>query len=127
MSMAYQNSQTRDWAPDRPLSWYRPEDWPGRRWLWKSRSRKPEEVRVGPHKWASPTVPTHRDTGKRHGDKVSVSGAPLTIPFDRLFLRPPQSPPREGDLIIGSEEIEEIAKLVWEAFTIMMSLSPSVR
>ncbi|KAJ9482238.1 hypothetical protein VN97_g11206 [Penicillium thymicola] len=45
------------------------------------------------------------------GDKVSVSGAPLTIPFDRLFLRPPQ-PPREGDLIIGREETEEVAKLV---------------
>ncbi|CAI7621256.1 unnamed protein product [Penicillium palitans] len=28
------------------------------------------------------------------GDQVSVSGAPLTIPFDLLFLRPPQ-PPRE--------------------------------
>ncbi|KOS40777.1 hypothetical protein ACN38_g8372 [Penicillium nordicum] len=46
--------------------------------------------------------------------KVRVSGAPLTIPFDRLFLRPPQ-PPREGDLIIGREEIEQLAKLVWEA------------
>ncbi|KAJ5426525.1 hypothetical protein N7465_001595 [Penicillium sp. CMV-2018d] len=48
------------------------------------------------------------------GDEVRVSGAPLTIPFDLLFLRPPQSP-REGDLIIGREGIEEIAKWIWEA------------
>ncbi|OQD71890.1 hypothetical protein PENPOL_c001G00085 [Penicillium polonicum] len=48
------------------------------------------------------------------GDEVRVSGGPLTIPFDHLFLRPPQSP-REGDLILGREELEEIAKWVWEA------------
>ncbi|KAJ5209179.1 hypothetical protein N7449_003558 [Penicillium cf. viridicatum] len=48
------------------------------------------------------------------GDEVRVSGDPLTIPFDLLFLRHPQSP-REGDLPIGREGIEEIAKLVWEA------------
>ncbi|KAJ5616384.1 hypothetical protein N7537_001498 [Penicillium hordei] len=48
------------------------------------------------------------------GDEVRVSGAPLTIPFDLLFLRPPKSP-REGDLTIGKEGIEEFAKWVWEA------------
>ena len=48
------------------------------------------------------------------GDEVRVSGAPLTIPFDLLFLRPPKSP-REGDLILGREELEEIAKWIWDA------------
>ncbi|OQD67969.1 hypothetical protein PENPOL_c003G02300 [Penicillium polonicum] len=48
------------------------------------------------------------------GDEVRVSEAPLTIPFDLLFLRPQQSP-REGDLIIGREGMEEIAKWIWEA------------
>ncbi|KUM56256.1 hypothetical protein ACN42_g10965 [Penicillium freii] len=48
------------------------------------------------------------------GDEVRVSGDPLTIPFDLLFLRSPQSP-REGDLIIGREGLEDIAKWVWEA------------
>ena len=52
------------------------------------------------------------------GGQVSGSGAPLTIPFD-LFLRPPQ-PPREGDLIIGRQEIVEIAK--WPG---TLSLRPS--
>ncbi|KAJ6125221.1 hypothetical protein N7471_012538 [Penicillium samsonianum] len=48
------------------------------------------------------------------GDKVTVSGAPLHIPFDLLFLRSPQSP-RETDLHIGNEELKEFAQWVWDA------------
>lgn len=47
------------------------------------------------------------------GDKVSVSGSPLTIPFHLLFLRNPDCP-RETDLSIGEEGLKEIAEWIWD-------------
>ncbi|KGO74631.1 hypothetical protein PITC_002760 [Penicillium italicum] len=47
------------------------------------------------------------------GDKVTVSGGPLLIPFHLFFLRPAESP-REGHIFIGEEELKEIAQLIWE-------------
>ncbi|KAJ5958617.1 uncharacterized protein N7479_005767 [Penicillium vulpinum] len=47
------------------------------------------------------------------GDHVTVSGAPLIIPFNLLFLRY-AIPPKETDLTIKGEKFEYIADLVWE-------------
>lgn len=48
------------------------------------------------------------------GDQVTVSQAPLVIPFHLLFGRPPSSP-RETDIYISQQELVEIATLVWES------------
>ncbi|KAK2731429.1 hypothetical protein FQN55_004687 [Onygenales sp. PD_40] len=45
-------------------------------------------------------------------NNLPVSSGPLTIPFDRLFLRPPV-PPQEHDLIFPPPELETIASVVW--------------
>lgn len=47
------------------------------------------------------------------GDEVRVTGSPLTIPFDLLFLRNPDTP-SEVDLTIGEAALQEMARLAWE-------------
>jgi hypothetical protein len=47
------------------------------------------------------------------GDKVTVTGGPLLIPFLFLFLRPAE-PPKEDDILIDGDELEEFAQLIWE-------------
>ncbi|KAJ5603929.1 hypothetical protein N7537_006885 [Penicillium hordei] len=47
------------------------------------------------------------------GDKVTVTGGPLLIPFHLFFLRPAE-PSKEADILIHEQEIKEIAQLIWE-------------
>lgn len=47
------------------------------------------------------------------GDQVTVSEAPLIIPFNLLFRRPASSP-EETDIHIGEQELKEIAAEVWD-------------
>ncbi|KAJ5931868.1 hypothetical protein N7516_006357 [Penicillium verrucosum] len=46
-------------------------------------------------------------------DEVKLSGGPLTIPFNLLFLREPEAP-RETDIIIDEEWLLTIAEWGWE-------------
>ena len=47
------------------------------------------------------------------GDKVTVIGGPLLIPFHLFSLRPAE-PLREDDILIDEEELRKIVKLIWE-------------
>lgn len=47
-----------------------------------------------------------------NGERVTVSGSPLTIPFDLLFRRP-RSSPVETDISIGEQELKGIAEWIW--------------
>lgn len=47
------------------------------------------------------------------GDKVTVKGGPLLIPFRLFFLRPAE-PPREKDIIIDEQQLKKIADLIWD-------------
>ncbi|BCS28166.1 uncharacterized protein APUU_61214A [Aspergillus puulaauensis] len=42
-----------------------------------------------------------------------VAGGPLIIDFSKLFLRQPDLP-REQDISIGDEELEQLATCIWE-------------
>lgn len=52
-------------------------------------------------------------TESNEDDEVTVTGGPLCIPFESLFLRPAE-PPREHDLFIDEQELKDIAQLIWE-------------
>ncbi|KAK2786068.1 hypothetical protein FQN53_006977 [Emmonsiellopsis sp. PD_33] len=47
-------------------------------------------------------------------NNLPVASGPLTIPFDRLFLRPPV-PPQEHDLVYTPTELETLARIIWES------------
>ncbi|KAJ5159556.1 uncharacterized protein N7482_006560 [Penicillium canariense] len=47
-----------------------------------------------------------------NGERVTVSGSPLTIPFHLLFRRPTSSPV-ETDISIGQKELKDIAESIW--------------
>ncbi|KAK2809063.1 hypothetical protein FQN50_004116 [Emmonsiellopsis sp. PD_5] len=47
-------------------------------------------------------------------NNLPVASGPLTIPFDRLFLRSPV-PPQEHDLVYSPTELETIAHVIWES------------
>ncbi|KAI9369036.1 hypothetical protein BJX61DRAFT_549891 [Aspergillus egyptiacus] len=59
-------------------------------------------------------IPTQRVVvSKNCQNKARVSGTPLVIDFQKLFLRPPALP-REKDLEIGADKLEWLANQVWE-------------
>lgn len=47
-----------------------------------------------------------------NGERVTVSGSPLTIPFHLLFRRP-RSSPVETDISIGEQELTGAAEWIW--------------
>lgn len=49
----------------------------------------------------------------KHGRDIFVSDDPLEIGFEKLFLRPPESP-REGDVRVGRQELIDLATEIWE-------------
>ncbi|OQE17389.1 hypothetical protein PENFLA_c024G07778 [Penicillium flavigenum] len=60
-----------------------------------------------------PTLSQHIEIrGSDSVDEVSVTGAPLIIPFPLLFLRNPV-PPVESDISTGEEGLKEIGTWVW--------------
>ncbi|KAJ5443095.1 Amidohydrolase 3 [Penicillium cf. griseofulvum] len=64
------------------------------------------------------------------GDDVTVSNPPLVIPFEQLMMRP-KSSPAENDIIIGAEELKDIADIIWNGTSLLQlqlltSPSPSL-
>ncbi|CRL18364.1 unnamed protein product [Penicillium camemberti] len=55
----------------------------------------------------------HIEVSRKELDEVKLSGGPLIIPFDLLFLRDPEMP-RETDLIIDEEWLQMIAEKGWD-------------
>lgn len=47
------------------------------------------------------------------GDKVTVTGGPLLIPFHLFFLRPAEHP-REKDIFIDEQQLKDIAQSIWD-------------
>ena len=43
-----------------------------------------------------------------------VAGAPLTIPFEDLFLRRPVPSSREGELVFDVQELKYMAYMIWQ-------------
>ncbi|KAJ6190656.1 hypothetical protein N7519_000677 [Penicillium mononematosum] len=67
----------------------------------------------GDHTNGQPTLSQHIEIrGSDSEDEVSVTGAPLIIPFHLFFLRNPV-PPVESDISIGEEGLKEIGTWVW--------------
>lgn len=52
------------------------------------------------------------DFDKADDKPVWVTGSPLVIPFEYLFLRPAGA--REGDLVFDASDLEEIATMAWK-------------
>jgi hypothetical protein len=50
---------------------------------------------------------------KESDEPVRITGAPLVIGFDKLFLRPAEKEKGEGDIIIGEEDLAMVAEHVW--------------
>ena len=55
----------------------------------------------------------HIEVAESDTDEVKVSGGPLIIPFHLLFLRQPQAP-RETDVVIDQEWLQNIAEWGWD-------------
>ncbi|GFF36301.1 hypothetical protein IFM58399_04505 [Aspergillus lentulus] len=78
-------------------------------------------------KWEAISRPTRGDPGKmvpevvqkvtmtrEGGDApVHITGAPLIIGFEKLFLRPAEEEKGEGDVVFSRDNLAEIADLVW--------------
>ncbi|KAF7171093.1 hypothetical protein CNMCM5623_003549 [Aspergillus felis] len=78
-------------------------------------------------KWEAISRPTRGDPGKmvpevvqkvtmtREGDDapVHITGAPLVIGFEKLFLRSAEEQRGEGDVVIDHDDLTLIADLVW--------------
>lgn len=78
-------------------------------------------------KWEATSRPTRGDPGKtvpevvqkvtitrEGGDApVHVTGAPLIIWFEKLFLRPAEEEKGEGDVLFSHDDLAEIADKVW--------------
>ncbi|GFF33958.1 hypothetical protein IFM51744_02288 [Aspergillus udagawae] len=78
-------------------------------------------------KWEGISRPTRGDPGKivpevvqkvtitREGDDapVHITGAPLVIGFEKLFLRPAEEQKGEGDVVIDHDDLTLIADLTW--------------
>lgn len=54
----------------------------------------------------------HSVTVDLQNGEPSASG-PFTIPFDRIFLRPPIAP-QEHDIVIPPSELETVVRMAWE-------------
>lgn len=46
-------------------------------------------------------------------NNITVAGAPLTIDFDRVFLRP-AVPPLERNITVTQQQLESIASVTWQ-------------
>ncbi|GFF65121.1 hypothetical protein IFM62136_06194 [Aspergillus lentulus] len=78
-------------------------------------------------KWEAISRPTRGEPGKmvpevvqkvtmtrEGGDApVHITGAPLIIGFEKLFLRPAEEEKGEGDVVFSHDNLAEIADLVW--------------
>ncbi|KAJ9299132.1 hypothetical protein DTO271G3_3374 [Paecilomyces variotii] len=51
---------------------------------------------------------------KNSNQPIKVDDGPLMIEFEKLFLRAPDSP-KEKDIILGDEELKDLAKNIWNA------------
>lgn len=81
-------------------------------------------------KWEAISRPTRGEPGKmvpevvqkvtmtREGDgkPVHVTGAPLVIGFDKLFLRPAEEDKGEGDVFLDNDDLTLVADLTWMGF-----------
>jgi hypothetical protein len=45
---------------------------------------------------------------------VHITGAPLVIGFEELFLRPAEEEKGEGDIVIGEDDLTMLAEKVWK-------------
>jgi hypothetical protein len=78
-------------------------------------------------KWEAISRPTRGDPGKMvpevvqkvtmtrqgGGAPVHITGAPLVIGFEKLFLRPAEEEKGEGDVVFSHDDLAEIADLTW--------------
>lgn len=55
----------------------------------------------------------HVEVKKGEASSVRVSGGPLIIEFDKLFLRQPNSP-KETDIQLDAETLRSLAISIWE-------------
>jgi hypothetical protein len=72
------------------------------------------EIRI--EKWEIQNDRIHRSQAiwiTKRGSQTHVSGYPLVIAFESLFLRP-SSCPRERDLAISQEQLKDLAEAIWE-------------
>ncbi|KAJ5204900.1 uncharacterized protein N7498_005779 [Penicillium cinerascens] len=56
----------------------------------------------------------HITVSKNSGDHITLSGSPMTIPFDLLFQRP-ISCPAERNIQLADNELKDITSRIWEA------------
>ncbi|CAP92584.1 Pc13g15150 [Penicillium rubens Wisconsin 54-1255] len=50
----------------------------------------------------------------RKGSEITITGSPLVIEFEKLFLRPPLIEPRERNIQIGDGELQFVAEKAWD-------------
>ncbi|KAJ5689625.1 hypothetical protein N7462_004017 [Penicillium macrosclerotiorum] len=81
-------------------------------------SRKKPMVSIGTWIWdpvnGTSLESQHIEVSESETDEVKLSGGPLIIPFHLFFLRDPETP-RETDVIIDKEGLQQIAEWGWDA------------
>ncbi|EAL85603.1 uncharacterized protein AFUA_6G04370 [Aspergillus fumigatus Af293] len=71
----------------------------------------PRETRQGQNKKVPEITRRVVMSQKTDNDPIRVTGYPLTLPFEHLFLRPAN--PGEGDIVLDESDLETIATLTW--------------
>jgi len=88
--------------------------------------------------WELAPVPNSQDTGGHPGPILSptricqidilptgANGAPLTLSFQKIFLRPPIEDLGEGDIVFTEKELQNYAARVWDFLQVVMPSSDS--
>lgn len=58
----------------------------------------------------------HIEINKRNNNEVYVSGQPLVLEFEKLFLRAANAP-QETDSVLGEAQLKSLASHIWETYS----------
>ena len=78
-------------------------------WGWSGRPTRAESARRVPEVKQRVVITQSINQPVAH-----VAGAPLTIPFEDLFLRQPVPSSREEDLVFNLQELKYMAYMIWQ-------------